>query len=259
MEGLRISELARRVGVPVSTVRYYERVGVMPEPQRTESGYRTYDAAAEARLLFISRAKRFGLGLDEITELAEAWDDTNCGATRERLGTLLAAKRIEIAEQIRELEVFSGQLADVEARLAVDDGPAECAPDLACCTPELDGPTTVTLGTKPAPDSAPIACTLDVDERPERLDEFSALAADLTGWSRDESSLRLTFRPHPQVAARVRSLTAKEERCCSFLAFEVREEPDRVEWIVQAPSVEAAPTLDEFLPLLEPALEGRIT
>lgn len=257
MDGLKISELARRVGVPVSTVRYYERVGVMPEPKRTDSGYRTYDGAAEARLLFISRAKRFGLGLEEISELAEAWDDTNCGATRERLGALLDAKRIEIAEQVRELEVFSGQLGEVRARLAASDGPGECASDLACCTPDL-GDTAVTLSQKSVPVSVPLACTLGVDERPERLNDFAELAAELTGWSRDETSLRLTFRPSPDVAARVRSLTAKEERCCAFLSFEVRDETDCLEWMVRAPSRDAAPTLDEFLPMLNPALEVRV-
>src|SRR5947209_6978872 len=50
MDGLRISELAGRAGVATSTVRYYERVGLMPGPERTASGYRSYGRDAETRL-----------------------------------------------------------------------------------------------------------------------------------------------------------------------------------------------------------------
>ena len=73
MDGLRISELARRVGVPTSTVRYYERIGLVPGPARSSSGYRIYDADAATRLLFITRAKRLGLSLEAITELVGIW------------------------------------------------------------------------------------------------------------------------------------------------------------------------------------------
>ena len=137
MDGLRISELARRVGVPTSTVRYYERIGLVPGPERSASGYRIYDADAETRLLFITRAKRLGLSLEAIAELAGVWDGTNCGATQARLASLLDAKRTEIAEQIRELEHFTVQLADVQHRLAAGTAPDECGSDLNCCTPSL--------------------------------------------------------------------------------------------------------------------------
>ena len=55
---MKISELAERTGVSASTVRYYERTGLVPPPARTPSGYRSYDEDAEARLLFVTRAKR---------------------------------------------------------------------------------------------------------------------------------------------------------------------------------------------------------
>ena len=54
---VRISELAESVGVPTSTVRYYERVGLLALPARTPSGYRDYGEDAAARLLFIARAR----------------------------------------------------------------------------------------------------------------------------------------------------------------------------------------------------------
>lgn len=54
MDGSRISELGGRVGVAPSTMRYYERIGLVPPPRRSASGYRLYDVDAEARLLFIT-------------------------------------------------------------------------------------------------------------------------------------------------------------------------------------------------------------
>ena len=65
---MRISDLADRVGVPVSTVRYYERIGLLPDPVRTGSGYREYDEGAATRLLFVSRARRLGLGCEQIAD-----------------------------------------------------------------------------------------------------------------------------------------------------------------------------------------------
>src|SRR5688572_16787533 len=57
-EGVRISEFADQAGVPVSTVRYYERIGLLGAPTRTGSGYRDYDDESATRLLFVSRARR---------------------------------------------------------------------------------------------------------------------------------------------------------------------------------------------------------
>jgi len=118
MDGLRISELADRAAVSTSTVRYYERIGLVPAPSRSASGYRLYGADAEARLLFITRGKLLGLSLEEIADLLAVWDGANCGPTQERLSALLVTKQIEIRRQIQELERFALQLAQVEARLA---------------------------------------------------------------------------------------------------------------------------------------------
>ena len=50
MAHLRISDLAERAGVPVSTLRYYERIGLLPSPERSQNGYRLYDAGAVQKL-----------------------------------------------------------------------------------------------------------------------------------------------------------------------------------------------------------------
>jgi len=70
-EGLLIGELSRQVGIPVGTIRYYERLGLLSPPLRTQSQYRVYSQAAQERLRFIQKAKRFGLSLDEIKKLID--------------------------------------------------------------------------------------------------------------------------------------------------------------------------------------------
>jgi MerR family redox-sensitive transcriptional activator SoxR len=68
---MSIGELARVSGVAVSTIRYYESIGLVPEPERV-AGRRRYDAAAARRLALIASGKRAGLALTEIRELLEA-------------------------------------------------------------------------------------------------------------------------------------------------------------------------------------------
>lgn len=66
MATLRIGELAAAVGLNPKTIRYYEQIGLLPTPARTQSGYRRYDADDGARLRFIAKAKTLGLSLGEI-------------------------------------------------------------------------------------------------------------------------------------------------------------------------------------------------
>lgn len=265
MDGLRISELAERVGVAPSAVRYYERVGLVPPPGRSVSGYRLYGPDAEARMVFVTRGKRLGLSLEEIRDLLAIWDGTNCGPTQDRLAGLLAAKQVEVRNQIEELARFADQLAEVEARLggtAVVDG---CAPDLACCAPDV-APATVRVslgpgrsaGTPvPAGDPLVIACTLTPGERPARLAEFAALAVRLSSWTRTETALRLRFPVRAGVEERLRALTAREQECCAFLSFNLARVGDDWAWDIEAPDDASASALDEFRPLLAPALESR--
>lgn len=68
---LFIGELSRQVGIPIQTIHYYERLGLLNPPQRTESQYRIYAVEDQDRLRFIQKAKRFGLSLDEIKKLLD--------------------------------------------------------------------------------------------------------------------------------------------------------------------------------------------
>lgn len=64
-----IGAVARAAGVSIHTVRYYERLGVLPPPQRTHAGYRVYERPTVDRLRFIQQAQAFGFSLAEIKEI----------------------------------------------------------------------------------------------------------------------------------------------------------------------------------------------
>ncbi len=66
---MTIGAVAKRVGVAIDTIRYYEREGLLPEPLRRASGYRSYDDSAVRQLRFIRRAKDLGFTLEEIRDL----------------------------------------------------------------------------------------------------------------------------------------------------------------------------------------------
>ncbi|MFQ5564374.1 MAG: MerR family transcriptional regulator [Parvularculaceae bacterium] len=66
---LTIGRLSRHVGVNIETIRYYERAGLLPAPDRTEGGHRVYDKDAALRLNFIKRGRALGFSLDDIRSL----------------------------------------------------------------------------------------------------------------------------------------------------------------------------------------------
>lgn len=68
-EGLFIGRLARELGLNPRTIRYYETLGLLPEPSRTPSGYRYYTPEAADRLRFIKKAQRLGFTLREIKDI----------------------------------------------------------------------------------------------------------------------------------------------------------------------------------------------
>ena len=71
---LKIGELAKRSGATTKTIRYYELLGLLREPERTESGYRLYDEADVERLTFVRKAKTLGFSLTEIKETLALFD-----------------------------------------------------------------------------------------------------------------------------------------------------------------------------------------
>ncbi|GLQ94013.1 heavy metal-responsive transcriptional regulator [Dyella acidisoli] len=100
---LTIGTVAKRAGVPIDTIRYYEREGLLPEPLRRASGYRSYNETAVSRLRFIRRAKELGFTLEEIRDLLALSSDRRGGvkAVRKRAEQRLASIETRIAELMR--------------------------------------------------------------------------------------------------------------------------------------------------------------
>lgn len=95
---LTIGAFARAAGVHVETIRYYQRKGLLPEPDKPGGGIRRYGRADVARVRFIKSAQRLGFSLDEVMGLLTLQDGTDCGAARRLAEHKLADVRGRLAE-----------------------------------------------------------------------------------------------------------------------------------------------------------------
>lgn len=116
--GLTIGELARELGLNPKTIRYYEQVGLLPSPRRSESGYRLYTRDERERLQLIKRAKLLGLSLSEIKEIVEYAIDGRCGILQGRLLSLVETKLGEIDQTIQDLIAFREDLGRYQRHLS---------------------------------------------------------------------------------------------------------------------------------------------
>ena len=107
--GLQRAELAKRTGCNLETIRYYEKIGMMPDPPRTRAGYRVYDAEHVSRLKFILRARELGFSIEETRGLLDLVDggDQSCAEVKERTERHLADVRAKIADLKRVEKVLS--------------------------------------------------------------------------------------------------------------------------------------------------------
>lgn len=124
-EKVLIGALAERTGVSAETIRYWEEEGVLPEPERSDAGYRLYDEAAAERLRFVRRAQALGLQLDEIAEiltLVEERDVAPCSHVEAKLRERLA----QVRERIRELEELRRRLRAALERAEAAPGNEDC-------------------------------------------------------------------------------------------------------------------------------------
>jgi DNA-binding transcriptional MerR regulator len=111
---MKIGEVAKLSGVGIETIRYYEREGLLQEPQRRPSGYRLYDASTLKRLEYICRAKELGFTLAEIRELLELSFTANAGHVHIRQRAV--AKISAIEEKIRSLQKMRRSLRSIVNR-----------------------------------------------------------------------------------------------------------------------------------------------
>ena len=121
--GLTIGRLAQSSGVNLETIRYYERIGLMPAPRRTEGGHRVYDRTHVRRLGFIRRSRELGFSLNEIRTLLSLVDggDYTCAEVRDMTLRHLA----DIRSKITDLRRLERSLRDMAAQCSGDTVP-EC-------------------------------------------------------------------------------------------------------------------------------------
>ncbi len=104
MRGLSIGGLAQKSGVNLETIRYYERIGLMPKPDRTEGGHRSYEDSDIRRLSFIRRARELGFSLADIEALMAL--DEGGGAPCAEARSIAATHLEKIESKIADLERF---------------------------------------------------------------------------------------------------------------------------------------------------------
>ena len=126
---MRIGDLAQRAGVTAKTIRYYESIGLLPEPDRTPSDYRDYQPDAVERLRFVKDAQASGLSLTEIQSLVELKSAGE--ATCEHTVAMLRRHLVEIDAQIAQLRATRTSLASLAERAASLDH-ADCTDPHRC-------------------------------------------------------------------------------------------------------------------------------
>lgn len=126
---LRIGELAKKLGLNAQTVRYYERIGLLPEPERTEAGYRLYRDEDLRRLKFVKNARNAGLTLGEIKEVLAFHErgEAPCSYVTEAI----ARRAEEVDRQITELTKFKKELDRLHEQARVRPA-GEAKPDRYC-------------------------------------------------------------------------------------------------------------------------------
>lgn len=212
----RISQLAERTGVPATTLRFYEKEGLLAAA-RTSTGYRTYTDEDAARVRFIGAAKGLGLSLARIRALLVVRDGGLCRDVRDELRGLVAHRISDTEHRIDELHAIREHLDRASARLR--DMPAEDGP----C-----GPACADLH------ETPVACSLDADGYDTRIARWAEQLGDAV--RRPVAGGGVAVRlPADRIAA-VAELVLAEQACCPFLMFRLEVTGSHLDLTVRAPA-----------------------
>lgn len=122
MEELTIARLAKEAGVHVETIRFYQRKGLIPEPERPPGGIRRYGTVDVARLRFIKAAQRIGFTLEEIAQLLKLDDGAHCAEAH----AIAEHKLIDIRRRMADLLSIESALTELVERCATSRGKVTC-------------------------------------------------------------------------------------------------------------------------------------
>jgi MerR family copper efflux transcriptional regulator len=236
VNGLQVSELARLSGLAPSTVRFYERIGLLSPARRAPNGYREFDPSALEELAFINRAKGIGMSLEEISELVASWPTGECRLLQARLRGFLSERIDRVRQQRLGLADFERQLERVLSRLSVrDPGREPCGKGCGCESDLdlVDNPTTW-------------GCSLRPSELSTRIQDWRDIARSAVACARTGDSARLDFTIESDLLARLTELCRNEIECCPHLQFTLGISAGTLSLLVQ--SADDAELLEVLVP-----------
>jgi MerR family transcriptional regulator, copper efflux regulator len=235
----RVSQLAERVGLPPSTLRFYEQAGLLPA-RRSGSGYRLFDHQSVERIEVITTGKRLGLPLEEIGDLLHAWENGLCRDVRERLRPMVLHQIAKAERHAAETGAFIERLRKASSLMDGPVPPGRCGPG---------------CGLVPHQDLAAtgLTCTLTAAGQADRAEEWRRLLSQAD--AREHAGGRLTFRLPARLASRVAELAADEQQCCVFLEFTLHLAAGELRFEVHAPEG-AAPMLADLFSMRDTPLRS---
>lgn len=131
-EGFTIGRLAAAAGVNVETVRYYQRIKIMPVPKRAAGGIRRYSAGELTRLKFVKTAQGLGFTLEEVKDLVKLDDGMRCSEAHD----IAARKLTDVRARLRDLRTIESVLARLVRQCETRRGAIRCPLMQALQTPE---------------------------------------------------------------------------------------------------------------------------
>lgn len=119
--GVKRGELAKRSGCNLETIRYYEKIGLLNNPARTESGHRVYLEADQSRLRFILRSRELGFTIEEVRSLLSLVDDGDysCG----EIHSLTSNHLTSVSRKISDLQKLESTLKKISSECAKGNDP----------------------------------------------------------------------------------------------------------------------------------------
>ena len=111
---MKIGEMSRATGTNIETIRYYERIGLLPAPARTDANYRSYGDAHRARLRFVRHSRELGFTIDEIRSLLDLSDHPERDCTD--ADRIASAHLEQVEEKIAQLSALRDELTRIVGR-----------------------------------------------------------------------------------------------------------------------------------------------